>query len=180
MCDIVWVSPQEHWVSISSYRHRSDLVWSGNGSVETIVIEEEQSPVVGLWGRPRGVHWPPRPTSRILSIDCWCQLVPTHATKAFGMSGEMVVGWRCHDVAAKTKTVLYPIPSDSVEWALSSWILIIVLVVILAAWKQNIFCSAFVSGQYLRVGVVFNFCHLFHFYLLYVHLDRSWNYVRLL
>jgi len=31
-----------------------------------------------LWGRPRGVHWPPRPTSRILFIDCWCQLVPTH------------------------------------------------------------------------------------------------------
>jgi len=43
-------------VSISSYRHRSDLVRYGNGSGETIVVEEEQSPVVGLWGRPRGVH----------------------------------------------------------------------------------------------------------------------------
>jgi len=43
-------------VSISSYRHRSDLVRCRNGSGETIVVEEEQSPVVGLWGRPRGVH----------------------------------------------------------------------------------------------------------------------------
>ena len=33
-------------VSISSYRHRSDLVWWGNVSGETIVDEEEQSPVV--------------------------------------------------------------------------------------------------------------------------------------
>jgi len=57
-------------VSISSYRHRSDLVQCGNGSGETIVVEEEQSPVVGLWGHPQGVHWPPGPTSRILSIDC--------------------------------------------------------------------------------------------------------------
>ena len=98
MCDIVWVSRRNtDWslkVSISSYRHRSDLVWCGNSSEETIVVEEEQSPVVGLWGHLRGVHWPPRPTSRILSIDCWCQLVPTHAAKAFGMSGEMVVDMR--------------------------------------------------------------------------------------
>jgi len=43
-------------VSISSYRHLSDLVRCGNGPGETIVVEEEQSPVVGLWGRPRGVH----------------------------------------------------------------------------------------------------------------------------
>ena len=40
MCDIVWVSPQEHRdrslkVSISSYRHPSDLVRCGNGSGET-------------------------------------------------------------------------------------------------------------------------------------------------
>ena len=32
-------------VSISSYRHRSDLVRRGNGSGETIVVEGEQSPV---------------------------------------------------------------------------------------------------------------------------------------
>ena len=85
MCDVVWVSPQEHWSESESFRHRSDLVRCGNSSGETIVVEEEQSPVVGLWCRPRGVHWPLRPTSRILSIDCWCQLVLTHATKAFGM-----------------------------------------------------------------------------------------------
>jgi len=41
-------------VSISSYRHRSDLVRCRNSSGETIVVEEEQSPVVGLWGRPQG------------------------------------------------------------------------------------------------------------------------------
>ena len=35
-------------VSISSYRHRSDLVRRGNGSGETTVVEGEQSPVVGL------------------------------------------------------------------------------------------------------------------------------------
>jgi len=63
------------WVSISSYRHRSDLVRCGSGSGETNVVEGEQNPAVGLWGRPRGGHWPPRPTSRILSTDCWCQLV---------------------------------------------------------------------------------------------------------
>ena len=38
-------------VSISSYRHCSDLVRRRNGSGETIVVEEEQSPVVGLLGR---------------------------------------------------------------------------------------------------------------------------------
>ena len=43
-------------VSTSSYRHCSDLVRCGNSSGETIVVEEEQSLVVGLWGRPRGVH----------------------------------------------------------------------------------------------------------------------------
>jgi len=32
-------------VSISSYRHGSDLVRCGNGSGEIIVFEEEQSPV---------------------------------------------------------------------------------------------------------------------------------------
>ena len=70
-------------VSISSYRHRSDLVRCGNGSGETTVVKEKQSLVVGLWGRPRGVHWPPRPTSRILSIDCWCQLVLTDHSKLY-------------------------------------------------------------------------------------------------
>ena len=39
-------------VSISSYRHHSDLVQCGNGSEKTIVVEEEQSPVVRLLGRP--------------------------------------------------------------------------------------------------------------------------------
>jgi len=43
-------------VSISSYRHRSDLVRCGNGSGETTVVDGEQSPVVGLCGRPRGAH----------------------------------------------------------------------------------------------------------------------------
>ena len=49
MCDIVRVSTrdtdQSLKVSISSYRHRSDLVQCGNGSGETTVVEEEQSPV---------------------------------------------------------------------------------------------------------------------------------------
>jgi len=40
-------------VSISSYRHRSDLVRYRNGSGETIVVEEEQSLVVGLWGHSK-------------------------------------------------------------------------------------------------------------------------------
>ena len=43
-------------VSISYYRHRSDLVWCGNGSGETIVVEEEQSPVVGLCSDDDDVH----------------------------------------------------------------------------------------------------------------------------
>jgi len=81
------------WVSISSYKHRSDLVRCGSGSGETTVVEGEQNPAVGLCGRPRGGHWPPKTTSRILSTDCWCQLVPTHATKAFWMAGVVVVGW---------------------------------------------------------------------------------------
>jgi len=34
------------WVAISSYRHRSDLVWCGSGSGETTVVEGEQNPAV--------------------------------------------------------------------------------------------------------------------------------------
>ena len=90
------------WVSISSYRHRSDLVRYRSGSGETTVVEGEQNPAVGLWGRPRGGHWPPRPTSRILSTDCWCWLVPTHATKAFWMAGVVVMGWRYRGVVANS------------------------------------------------------------------------------
>jgi len=60
MCDIVWShrrnTDRSLKVSISSYRHRSDLVRWANGSGETTVVEEEQGPVVGLWGRPQGVH----------------------------------------------------------------------------------------------------------------------------
>jgi len=58
MCDIAWVSPQEHW-SMSfhlSYKHRSDLVRCGSGSGETTVVEGQQNPAVGLWGRPQGGH----------------------------------------------------------------------------------------------------------------------------
>jgi len=88
------------WVSISSYKNRSDLVRCGSGSRETTVVEGEQNPAVRLWGHPQGGHWPPKPTSRILSTDCWCQLVPTHATKAFWMAGVVVVGWRYHGVVA--------------------------------------------------------------------------------
>lgn len=43
-------------VSISAYRHHSDLVRCGGGSGETTVVEGEQNPAVGLWGRPRGGH----------------------------------------------------------------------------------------------------------------------------
>jgi len=82
------------WVAISSYRHRSELVQCGSGSGETTVVKGEQNPAVGLWGCPRGGHWPPRPTSRILSTDYWCPLVLTHTTKAFWMTGVVVVGWR--------------------------------------------------------------------------------------
>ena len=63
------------WVSISSYKNRSDLVRCGSGSRETTVVEGEQNPAVRLWGHPQGGHWPPKPTSRILSTDCWCQLL---------------------------------------------------------------------------------------------------------
>ena len=38
------------WVSISSYKHRSDLVWCGSGSGETTVVEGEQNPAVRLPG----------------------------------------------------------------------------------------------------------------------------------
>jgi len=60
MCDIVWVSPQEHWSESESFHFflqaRSDLVRCGNGSGETTVVEGEQSPVIGLRGRPRDVQ----------------------------------------------------------------------------------------------------------------------------
>ena len=55
-----------------------------------------------MWGGPRGGHWPSRPTYWILSNDCWCQLVPTHATKAFWMAGIVVVGWRYRGVVANS------------------------------------------------------------------------------
>jgi len=90
------------WVSISSYKHCSDPVWRWSGSGETNVVEGEQNPAVRLWGRPRGGHWPLKPTSRILSTDCWCQLVPAHATKAFCIAGVVVVGWRYHGVVANS------------------------------------------------------------------------------
>ena len=106
MCVIDWVSLQEHWSESESFHFFFQaLQWPcrcENGPGETTVVEGEQSPVVGLWGRPWGVHWPPRLTSRILSIDCWCQLVPTHATKAFGMSCRVVMGWRYDDVEANS------------------------------------------------------------------------------
>ena len=98
MCDIVWVSLQEHWSeSVSCHLFLQAPQWPC-----PVRKRFKQNPAVGLWGCPRGGHWPPRPTSRILSTDCWCQLVPTYTTKVFWMTGIVMVGRRYRDVVANS------------------------------------------------------------------------------
>jgi len=71
MCDIVWVSPQEHWSESVSFHF-------------FLQAPQWPCPVRKRFRSDHCCRGRAKPGCRIVgsSIDCWCQLVPTHTTKA--------------------------------------------------------------------------------------------------